>query len=226
LKIWINRAGQILGKLDIEEVQRGLQSGQYLPTDLGWRKGMENLKPLSEFPELRMPQAHAPAVRPPIPEVLPTAQQQQLAAVEGVEAAPAWERRQELGFAKALVTTWKDVLFSPRKTFQQMQTRAGYKAPLLFQTIMTVLAFAIFESYVGLSMAMAPDDETFSARTAGFLTFLFLVGFVIGVPFVIRMSFVHARILHFCLSLFRGTSKGYEATFVSSAIVVACLAYC
>lgn len=49
MKIWINRAGQNIGTLDSEEVQRGLDSGRYLPTDLGWREGMKNWKPLSEL---------------------------------------------------------------------------------------------------------------------------------------------------------------------------------
>jgi Yip1 domain/GYF domain 2 len=66
VKIWINRAGQNLGTLDSEEVQRGLDSGRYLTADLGWREGMKNWKPLSEFPELRLPRAQVPAVQLPV----------------------------------------------------------------------------------------------------------------------------------------------------------------
>src|SRR4029078_8471554 len=32
MKIWINRAGQSLGTFTVEEVQRGLNQGQYVPT--------------------------------------------------------------------------------------------------------------------------------------------------------------------------------------------------
>ena len=52
MKIWINRAGQNLGTFTVEEVQRGLNQGQYVPTDLGWQEGMASWKPLAEFASL------------------------------------------------------------------------------------------------------------------------------------------------------------------------------
>jgi hypothetical protein len=223
MKIWINRAGQNLGTLDVEEVQRGLDSGQYLPTDLGWREGLENWKPLSEFPELRVPQAHVPAVQPPAPGVPPAVSQQPIAVVEGAETAPAWERRQQLGFGKALFTTWKEVLFTPVPTFQRMKTSGGYAAPLLFHAIMTTLLFAFMAVYqtfwVGLISAAGTMSDAHRHGLAGpgmgilGMFFMFLIVAVIGIPLTIGMNFVHAGILHFCLMLMKGTSKSYEATY-------------
>ncbi len=55
MKIWINRAGQNIGTFTLEEVQRGLNQGQFVPTDLAWQEGMETWKPLAEFAGLQMP---------------------------------------------------------------------------------------------------------------------------------------------------------------------------
>jgi hypothetical protein len=222
MKIWINRAGQNLGTLDVEEVQRGLDSGQYLPTDLGWREGMENWKPLSEFPELRMPQA--PAVRPPVtgaPQAAPLSQQA-VAVVEGAENAPSWERRQELGFGKALFATWKEVLFSPTAIFQRLKTSGGYASPLLFQAVMTTLLFAVTAIYqtfwvglIGAAGMMSDSHRHDMASGPGIagMFLMFVIVAIVGIPLTIGMNFVHAGVLHFCLMLMKGTSKSYEATY-------------
>ena len=125
MKIWINRAGQNLGTFTLEEVQRGLDQGRFVPTDLGWQEGMETWKPLAEFPDLRMPQPQAETsslapLPPTAPDTPPPLAEQTLATVEGEEDGPAWERRQELGFFKALTQTWKEILFNPTVSFSRM----------------------------------------------------------------------------------------------------------
>jgi hypothetical protein len=223
MKIWINRAGQNLGTLDVEEVQRGLDSGQYLPTDLGWREGMENWKPLSEFPELRMPQAQAPVAQPAVPSAPQATPAQAVAVVEGAETGPSWEHRQQLGFGKALFATWKEILFSPAATFQRLKTSGGYASPLLFQAAMTTLLFALTAIYqifwVGLigAAGMMSDTHRHGMGAPGMglagalLTFVIVA--IVGIPLAIGMNFVHAGVLHFCLMLMKGTSKSYEATY-------------
>lgn len=224
MKIWINRAGQNLGTLDVEEVQRGLDSGQYLPTDLGWREGMENWKPLSEFPELRMPQAQAQAlaVQPPVPGAPQAAPQQAVAVVEGAETAPSWEHRQELGFGKALFATWKEVLFNATATFQRLKTGGGYASPLLFHAVMTTLLFAVTAIYqtfwvglIGSTGMMSDTHRQGMAAGPGIagMFLIFVIVAIIGIPLTIGMNFVHAGVLHFCLMLMKGASKSYEATY-------------
>src|ERR1700722_5164135 len=107
MKIWINRAGQSLGTFTLEEVQRGLNQGQYVPTDLGWQEGMATWKPLAEFAGLQMHSQQGQAtpltpISPSSPEVPPLLGETTLATVESIEDDPAWERRKELGLLKAL----------------------------------------------------------------------------------------------------------------------------
>src|ERR1700676_5103412 len=107
MKIWINRAGQSLGTFTLEEVQRGLNQGQYVPSDLGWQEGMESWKPLAEFAGLQMPaQPTEPAPLAPTfpssPRVPPPVGEATLAIFDDVEDGPAWERRKELGLVKGL----------------------------------------------------------------------------------------------------------------------------
>src|SRR3984957_9318350 len=122
MKIWINRAGQNLGTFALEEVQRGLDQSRFVATDLGWQEGMETWKPLGEFPGLQtLPQQVPPAslapMAPSSPDVPPPLSEDTLATVEGAEDGPSWERRKELGLVKALLQTWKEVLFNPTVSF-------------------------------------------------------------------------------------------------------------
>ena len=157
MKIWINRAGQNLGTFTLEEVQRGLNQGQYVPTDLGWQEGMESWKPLAEFAGLQMPAQQGRAspltpVSPSSPDVPPPLSEATLATVEDVEDGPAWERRKELGLVKALTQTWKEVLFNPNVSFARMKTSGGYAAPFLFNLTMVVI-YAFFTTIYQLLLS-------------------------------------------------------------------------
>ncbi|MFA7343659.1 MAG: GYF domain-containing protein [Terrimicrobiaceae bacterium] len=68
--IFVNRDRQSLGQFTEQEVSNGLDSGQFLPTDLAWQEGMENWQPISSFTGLPPPGAATPANRPtpPAPE--------------------------------------------------------------------------------------------------------------------------------------------------------------
>src|SRR6266446_6887057 len=175
MKIWINRAGQNLGTFTLEEVQRGLAQGQFVATDLGWREGMETWKPLSEFPGLQMPSAREPGV--PVTQPGPSAapiSSTALAATEGQEDGPAWEQRQTLGFVKALVETWKEVLLRPGEAFSQMKTSGGFASPLLFNAIMVII-WAVFMViyqliFAGSMGAIARSQTDSSTLALGFGT--------------------------------------------------------
>lgn len=49
--IHIGRGASTLGAFPEAQVREGLANGRFHPTDLGWREGMENWRPLAEFPE-------------------------------------------------------------------------------------------------------------------------------------------------------------------------------
>ena len=60
--IFVNRDRQSLGQFTEQEISNGLQSGQFFPTDLAWKDGMETWQPLSSFAGLPPPGAVIPAV--------------------------------------------------------------------------------------------------------------------------------------------------------------------
>jgi hypothetical protein len=220
MKIWINRAGQNLGTFTEEEVQRGLAQGQFVATDLGWQEGMETWKPLSAFPSLQMPRegGSAPSTTPPPPPTAPVSPTP-LAIVEGQEEGPAWEHRQTLGVVKALVQTWKEVLLNPAATFSRMKTTGGFTSPLLFAGVMFIIwaAFALVYQLIGqfflvLGGSSRTDSSTMAAFGVG-APALSVIIIIFSIPLMLAMSFFIAGITHFCLSLFKGTSKGYEATY-------------
>jgi hypothetical protein len=222
MKIWINRAGQNLGTFTEEEVQRGLGQGHFVATDLGWQEGMETWKPLSEFPSLQIPpeRQSTPSTTPPppfAPPVSPTA----LAMVEGQEEGPAWEHRQKLGILKALVQTWKEVLLNPATTFSHMKTTGGFTGPLLFNAVMLIVwavfmliyHFVFAGSFAAIAGSSQTDSSTAAALGVGTSAVSVIAIFTVAIPLIIAWNFVIAGITHLCLSLFKGTSKSYEATY-------------
>jgi hypothetical protein len=225
MKIWINRAGQNIGTFTLAEVQRGLNQGQFVPTDLAWQEGMETWKPLAEFAGLQMPPQQAPASLAPIaplsPDVPPPLAQDTLARVEGAEDGPAWERRKELGFVKALLQTWKEVLFNPTTCFSRMKTSGGFATPLLFNLTMVVIyAFfttiyqLLFTGMYGATAAATHDGSTSIQGIGGGLPPFVNIGVMMfAVPLLVGLTFLNAWITHLCLALFKGTSKSYEATY-------------
>ena len=97
-----------------------------------------------------------------------------MATVEGAEDGPAWERRKELGFVKALLETWKEVLFNPAVSFSRMKTTGGYATPFLFNLTMVVIyAFfttiyqLLFNGMVGGAAAAATHDGSTSMSGLG-----------------------------------------------------------
>src|SRR3984885_6930896 len=224
MKIWINRAGQNLGTFTLEEVQRGLNQGQYVPTDLGWQEGMESWKPLAEFAGLQMPtqqpEPPAPAF-PSSPHFPPPLGDATLAIVDDVEDGPAWERRKELGLVQALIQTWKEVLFNPNVSFLRMKTSGGYAAPFLFNLTMVVI-YAFFTTiyqvlFSGVFAAAAGaahnGSNAMNGLSVGLPPLLNLGAMIVLIPLLVGFTFVNAGITHLCLALFKGTSRNYEATY-------------
>jgi hypothetical protein len=223
MKIWINRAGQNLGTFTLEEVQRGLAQGQFVATDLGWQEGMETWKPLSEFPGLQItpPPREPAALRTPPPPSAAPVPQTVLATVDGQEDGPAWEHRQTLGIVKALVETWKEVLLNPATAFSRMKTTGGFTNPLFFNVAMVIISviftliyqFIFAGSFGAFAGSSRGDSSSMAALGVGTSAIFVVLIFVIAIPLIVATTFANAGITHFCLSLFKGTSKSYEATY-------------
>jgi hypothetical protein len=60
--IHVNRGATSFGVFSEEEVREGLRTGRFAPSDIGWREGMANWQPLSQFAELA---GATPAAPPP-----------------------------------------------------------------------------------------------------------------------------------------------------------------
>jgi hypothetical protein len=222
MKIWINRAGQNLGTFTLEEVQRGLNQGQYVPTDLGWQEGMVSWKPLAEFADLQMPHGSLASTPPLSPDAPPPLAEVALARVESGEEGPPWERRRELGLVKALTQTWMEVLFNPAVSFLRMKSSGGFAAPFLFNLTMTVLYTVVTTAYQVLwwvlfgaifAGAAHSGSNYLSGRSAEITPLLSIGMMVVAVPITVALTFVQAGVMHLCLALFKGTSKSYEATY-------------
>ncbi|MBN8421955.1 MAG: DUF4339 domain-containing protein [Verrucomicrobia bacterium] len=57
----VTREGQELGSFDASQIEEGLKSGQFLPSDWGWREGMSGWQGLTEiFGSSPVPQTKAP----------------------------------------------------------------------------------------------------------------------------------------------------------------------
>src|SRR5437867_6388920 len=65
--IHLSRGATSLGIFSEGEVRDGLRSGRFVPGDLGWREGMANWQPLSQFAEFSAERAGPPPATPPPP---------------------------------------------------------------------------------------------------------------------------------------------------------------
>ncbi len=226
-KIHVNRDRQSLGKFTPEEVTEGLRSGEFLPTDLAWREGMETWKPLGEFTDL--PEAGEPITTPPLPgepvetidaEVLPPPSED-----TAVESVP-WERSEELGFRAALIQTLKGSLMTPGKTLAGAVNSDSLMKPfsycVLLASVTGFIALLLDVWLAGMAIeyiAKTPElmkepqlaqlTTTYSAQNSFLLG---LTGLVVKVPL---MPFYFAGMIH-ALLMMMGTVK---APFVSTFAV-------
>lgn len=204
--IFISRDREQLGQFSEEEVREGLQTGRFLSTDLGWKEGMAEWKPLSTF-GLESPAGAiiSPASNLPVP-----------AAPEG--EWPAWDNAAAVGYFQAWWSTSYEALFSPIASFSKMKTTGGYGSPLLYAVICAALAGLVAGLFQGvLTFATTPSME--GAEGAGLAAMACsiplavgstLVGSIIG---VIIGSFLSAGIMHLILMLLGGANKGFETTY-------------
>jgi len=203
--IHVNRGATSLGAFSEEEVREGLRTGRFVPTDIGWREGMANWQPLSQFTEFG---AGAPGAPPAQISAAPTSE----------AAAPRsglpWEHRQERGFFNAFVETLVMVLTKPSEAFALMKREGGLGEPLIYGFIGGSLGGIVSLLFsLGLQSAgfFADRHDTFAAMTgmgAGSAAFIVLIPL-----FVIIALFIGSAILHLCLMIVGGANQSFETTF-------------
>jgi hypothetical protein len=149
-----------------------------------------------------------------------------------------WERRQQIGFASALVETTQQVLTSPSDFFRSMPVTGGIGGPLLYGVIagyVGILASALYsfilQSTIGSSWSFGRNselDRIMPMLSSG----MGLVGQVLFGPiFAAVWIFVVSAVVHLCLLLLGGGPSGFEGTFrvaayASAAMVIRIVPVC
>jgi len=202
--IHVNRGATSLGAFSEEEVREGLRTGRFVPTDIGWREGMANWQPLSQFPELG---TAAPAAPPA--QISPGATSEGAAPRTGLP----WEHRQERGFFNAFIETLVMVLTKPSEAFTVMKREGGLGEPLIYALIGGCLGGIVSLLFsLGLQSAgfFADRHDTFAAMAGmgGSAAFIILVPL-----FVVIGLFIFSAIFHLCLMIVGGANQSFETTF-------------
>src|SRR5437588_8178465 len=202
--IHVNRGATSLGVFSEEEVREGLRTGRFVSTDIGWREGMANWQPLSQFPELG---AAAP-VAPPAQTGAATAPET-LAPRSGLP----WDERQTKGLFNAFIETLQMVLSRPVAAFTAMKREGGLGEPLLYATIGGTfgVVFAVVYNFVLRSFTSLGDRHGALAHLLGGLGWIVIL--ILAPVFVVIGTFISSAILHVCLMIVGGAKQTFETTF-------------
>ena len=204
--IHVNRGTTSLGVFSENEVREGLNASRFAPTDIGWREGMANWQPLSQFPEF------AGAVAPAVPPVQGGGTP--MATPPSPRTGLPWEHRQGRGFFNAFIETLVMVLTRPAEAFGIMKREGGLGEPLIYALIGgCVGGIASFLFSLGFQSLGLFTDRHDSGLAA-------MAGLGIGSAMIILLPvfiiiglFIGSAIVHLCLMIVGGANQSFEATF-------------
>lgn len=210
--IHIGRAGVKLGSFSEFEVSRGLASGKFLLTDLGWKEGMENWTPLSEFSEF----APTPPPLPPLPDET-SDRNQEFPAETGQVAGLPWDHRKEIGFFPAFGETVWLVLFNPGEAFSRMRASGSLTDPFLYNLIGGWLGAVACGIYLVVTSRMPQPPDLTGARALFTLTPAMAIRelkiLVIMGPVIVTVStLVLSVIAHLYLMIAGGANRDFWVT--------------
>jgi hypothetical protein len=202
--IHVNRGATSLGVFSEEEVREGLRVGRFVATDIGWREGMANWQPLSQFAELS---GATPATPPLQTGAVPTP----LLAVS--RSGLPWDERQTKGLLNAFIETLQMVLLRPIDAFTAMRREGGLGDPLLYAVIGATFGgvFAITYNFVIRSFSPFADRHGALGHVFAGMGWIFLL---VLTPIVVVIGmFIVSAILHVCLMIVGGAKQSFETTF-------------
>ena len=202
--IHVNRGATSLGVFSEDEVREGLRAGRFAPTDIGWREGMTNWQPLSQFAELAGVTSGAPPMQT---AAVPTAEP--LASRGGLP----WDERQTKGLLSAFIETLQMVLLRPIDAFAAMRREGGLGDPLLYAVIGGTFGgiFAVTYNFLLRSFSPFADQHGAFAHFFAGVGWIFLLVFI---PIVVVIGmFIVSAILHVCLMIVGGAKQSFETTF-------------
>jgi hypothetical protein len=207
--IHVARDGTNMGTFSIEEVQEGLRTGRFLPTDMAWEAGMPDWRPLSQV------MAGKPGGTTPAPGTTET--NVVLVSSSGSTGSGGglpWEHREQLGFLKAYFDTVILVLTKPAEAFVMMKKEGDLMGPMLFALIGGCAGVIVS---VLLNIALQSVGFMADRQAGAFgmgIVGIWAVGYILLSPvLVIVFMFIASGILHLCLMIVGGARKPFETTF-------------
>src|SRR4030081_3849195 len=190
--IHVNRAGTSLGVFAEEDVREGLRTGRFAGTDLGWREGMAQWQPLSQFSEFAsdLPAGAAP---PPPGATVATSTSTASAPRSGLP----WDQRQQRGLFTAFVETLQMVLSRPSEAFTAMKREGGLGEPLIYAVIGGRAGLVVYLVFLFFMPSLAFMGDRHNAVAGIFGMGLGLIFAVIFIPIGLTLGiFIGAGILH------------------------------
>jgi hypothetical protein len=206
--IHIARDHKPFGTVTEEELRDGIFSGKFVSTDLVWREGMSEWKPLGEMAQQWGMETPAPALVVPVKtETLPPE------AAPGTE--PAWEERDRLGFFPAISRTVSAVLMRPAETFAAMKRTGGLADPLLYFVLLSSAMFAISALYQLAAGSFNPAalPPNFPHASKGAFSVALIGSILLSPALYVVSAFISSGITHLCLRLLGGANRPFETTF-------------
>ncbi|MBW2130716.1 MAG: zinc-ribbon domain-containing protein [Deltaproteobacteria bacterium] len=126
---------------------------------------------------------------------------------------PREEKGDDLGYWKGLYDLSRGVLFSPGLLFQEMSARGSLKDSLGFGLLFGSVGamFGIFWQFLVIWGKILPYTEDLPGQE---ILGLLFIGALITVPLWVTIGmFLASGVLHACLWIVGGGSKGFEGTF-------------
>ena len=223
--IHVNRGATSLGAFPEEQVREGIRAGRFGGSDLGWKEGMANWQPLSQFSEFAEDFSSAPKPGAPPPQT-PTAPATIAPIAGSTTAAVAprsglpWEHRETIGFFNAFVQTVSMILTRPTEAFSVMRTEGGFGDPLLFGliggsvgAIVWILLSAAIHS-LGWAAALSSQPNSLDHLMGASVGGVMLVFRLIMTPILIAFGlFIWTALVHVFLMMAGGANKTFETSF-------------
>jgi len=222
--IHVNRGATTLGVFPEEQVREGIRSGRFVGTDLGWKEGMTNWQPLSQFSEFASDFGASPGAAAAAPQTPTVSATIQPTAPSPASAATSrsglpWEHRDSLGFVSAFTQTVSMILTRPAESFTIMRTEGGFGDPLLFGVIggsigiiIWTLLSAVIHS-LGLAAALSQQNSLDSMLGASVGGAMLIVRLIMAPLFIAIALFIWAALVHVFLMMAGGANKPFETSF-------------
>jgi hypothetical protein len=209
--IHIARDHKPLGTITEDELRDGIFSGKYVATDLVWREGMAEWKPLSEM-------ASQWGMETPAPALVPVVKTEPVSPEAESGTEPAWEDRERLGIFPAITRTVSAVLMRPAETFAAMKRAGGLADPLLYFVLVSTAMFAVSTLYHLLALHFDPMVAKFltallPAYSKSQITVMMLGQVLLSPAYNVLVAFIIAGGTHLCLMMIRGANFPFETTF-------------